>query len=323
MAVIYGRLSEVEESWLAQSVADREAILERSPEYLQKQWQSALGELVALVRTFGPIGLDWPRTFEVSNPSGDRAAGGTPGSPWVTVLPSPGFARGRVYRLRVDPGASWVDRVDAGDTGIPHDFLGAESTGPLRGHHEDLISVLRLVGLLAEDKANPHAIRDAAGALPRVKAHDLWDRSVRDPVDVRWAEAVRRPAAIGRPGWSPYDQHVTAIDWWIAGRIELAEFLTSQLAWTRIEAGLDSRGRIRTRWTPRSLIELIYLQLLEHVEDRLHFGIGTCERCGGPILRTRLAEPTRNRCHRGCAAVMRKRRQRERDKSGSTIGEQA
>jgi len=125
---------------------------------------------------------------------------------------------------------------------------------------------------------------------------------------------MRSPREMGGRPWAPFREHHTSVKWPTFGRLSLVNYLTRQLAWTTIEAGFDELGRIRTRWTPHSLMEVIYLQLLEHVEERLQFGVGECLLCHGPILRTRLSARTRNRAHRGCAAVLRKRRQRDRER---------
>jgi hypothetical protein len=314
LAVMYGRLREVEAAWQAIDLATRGSILERDPQYLQNRWQTGLAELISFVRTFGPLGFEWARTFEVANPEADKVLGPqTPARRWIASLPAPGFGRALVRRLHADPRGSWEDRVDAADMGIEHDFLGGESSGPLASHHEDLMHALRLVAVLAEREPTPHAVRDAAGWIPRRQGFAVEDAGARDPVGIRWSEAIRAPAGRGARPWSPFEEHITAIDWTAAGRMVLADFLSAQLAEVKIEAGLDSYRRFRTRWKPQSLLGLIYLQLLEHVEQRLPFGVGVCLRCGGPILRTRMAEGTRNRAHRGCAAVIRKRRQRERN----------
>lgn len=282
-------------------------------------WLTIWPELQEFVTTFGPLGFEWSRTFYVSNPEADRALGPRAGRRWQVVFPGPGYSTARVRRGDAPMKRSWADRVQLGDMSLPHDFLGLGDAGPLWNHQDDLRRVLELVKALAEVDANPHLIREAAGDLPRTGGYDLTDRGARDPVDRRWSDAKRSPHHAGGRSWSPFDAHPTSVDWQVAGRIMLAEYLSSQLAWTKIDVGRDQLGRIRSRWTPGSLLEIIYLQLLEHVEQRLQFGVGECSLCGGPILRTRASELTRNRAHHGCANVLRKRRQRDRQRRASAM----
>lgn len=138
----------------------------------------------------------------------------------------------------------------AGDTSLPRDFLGLGAAGPLWNHHDDLGRVLDLVKVLADDRPNPHHIWTAAGALPRVAGYDVADHGVRDPVDRRWPDVIRPPRGTTARGWSPFEAHVTSVDWPAAGRMLLAEYLSEQLAGARIDVGLDAAGRIRSRWTP-------------------------------------------------------------------------
>ncbi len=282
-----------------------------------RPWLGIWPELRDFVLTFGPLGFEWARAFYVENPEADRALGRRAGRRWRVAFPSPGFTRATVRRADLPRKGSWADRVLVGDTTLPRDFLGLGDAGPLWNHQDDLRRALELVKVLAEDDPSPHRILAAAGGLPRVGGYDIADHELRDPVDRRWLDAIRLPRATGAGEWSPFEAHVTHVDWPAAGRLMLAEYLSEQLAWTRVDVGLDERGRFRSRWTPRSLLEIIYLQLLEHVEQRLQFGVGECPLCGGPILRTRASERTRNRAHHGCANVLRKRRQRDRQRCAS------
>jgi hypothetical protein len=306
---MYGRLAKLAESSQDTTSGDRRSWLDHWP------------ELRDFVTTFGPLGFDWSRTFPVSNPEADRASGRRPGKGWIVTFPAPGFSTARVRRVDTPRKGTWADRVRLGDTSLPHDFLGLGDAGPLRGHQDDLRRVLQLVDVLADADPNPLRIRDAAGGLPRAAGYDVTDRGPRDSVDRRWSDALRSRHGTGARDWSPFTAHPTSVDWRAVGPIMLAEFLSAQLGWIRMDVGLDRLGRIRFRWMPRSLLEVIYLQLLEHVEQRLQFGVGECAHCRGPILRTRASERTRNRAHHGCANVLRKRRQRERERQAVTSGQ--
>jgi hypothetical protein len=337
---MYRRLREGDEAWRASDEATRAAIVDADPDREPRRWLAALEELGAFVQRFGPLGFDWARTQQVRNREADRAldeldrrrmtdvlgAKGTVAKPgpvarrsrdWQVIFRGPGFTMPEVQEVRTFRDYSWSARVRLGDERLWHDFLGLEPSGPLWFHQDHLRRVLDLVTALSGDRQNPHVIREAVGRIPGIGVYDVTESGARDPVDLNWREAMRPPRDPVDGRWVPFREHPGRVDWAIAGRLALAEYLSGQLAWTAIGAGLDEDGQVRTRWTVDSLLEVIYLQLLEHVEERLDFGVGTCPHCGGPILRTRRSERTQNRAHRGCAAILRKRRQRERARQAS------
>jgi hypothetical protein len=235
----------------------------------------------------------------------------------VTKL-GPGFSIPKVRQAHIYPDLPWRQRVDRVDDALAHDYLGLQPTGRLWNHYDDLQRAIDLARALGAPKPNPHDIRVAAGNMPGFGEYAVRDVGVRDPVDVRWRDAMVRPRDLGGRRWSMVRDHQTAVNWPTAGRLILAQFLSEQLSGTRVQVGLDLDGNLRTKWTPGSLLEIIYLQLLEHVEERLGFGVGECPYCHGPVLRTRLSPLTRNKAHHGCAAVLRKRRQREKARAAGT-----
>lgn len=124
-----------------------------------------------------------------------------------------------------------------------------------------------------------------------LRTHDglSWEARVRAGDDALWQDFLG-PGQAG-PLWHQQDDLRRILDLVgvlsstsPAGRLALAAFLSEQLRWTGIGVGLDERRSLRARWTVGSLMEVIYLQLLEHVEERLAFGVGHCHICDGPIL---------------------------------------
>lgn len=343
---MYRRLGEGAAAWRALDDAARSSIEEVDPEREPRRWRDAFRELVDFVATFGPLGFAWSRTFDVENRDADRALdelrrlqfdalrGATGAGPtidpatglspsawgeareWQMVMKGPGFGLPSIYQIHSEPRLPWAERVRIGDQRLWQDFLGPGTAGPLWGAQDDLRRAIGLVNALSPDQPNPFAVRDAFGALPRSLPFHTRDRGDRDPIDVDWREAMRGSRR-ARDRWDPFREDPRTVDLVAAGRRGLAEFLTEQLAMTTIGVGLDAQEQFRTRWTVGSLLEVIYLQLVEQVEQRLEFGIGHCPVCQGPILGTRLSERTRNRAHSGCGSVIRKRRQRERQKLAS------
>jgi hypothetical protein len=345
---MYGRLGEGGEAWRAMPEEVRQATLAGDPERESRRWLAAFAELAAFVKTFGPLGFEWSRTFPLGNPAADRALrdldvehtvetlrglGATneaaraaavkgwaaqPSREWQVRFGGPGHGMPDVREFRTFPDRPWEERIRRGDGGLPHDFLGPQPTGPLWHQQDDLRRILELVIALDADPPNPHEIKAAVGRLPGFGRYVVADRADRDPVGIYWRDAMRRPRDPGEGWWTPFapKEHSTWADWPKFGRLALAEFLSAQLVWTAIGAGLDARGGIQTSWSVGSLMEVLYLQLLEHIQERPGFGIGWCPYCEGPILRTRRSGVTQNRAHRGCSAVLRKRRSRDRARTG-------
>lgn len=319
LGAMYQRLREYFES-----LKGREGV-----EYEQPEMLACLAELVGFVRIFGPLGFDWARTFEVQNRDADRAideaerlrlerAGlvvkgridrrGRQG--WRVDFSAVGEVDlPRVSRRRSYPGLTWAERVGAEDEALPNDYLGPEPTGPLWWHQESLQAALRLADALAGGKW--HVVRQALGRLPGTGTFPVRKSSQRAPVGIYWRDALLLPAAPASGWWAPFEAHPRQVDWIAAGRLGLATFLSHQLAWAQLAIGLDARERFRRHWIVGSLMEVIYLQLLEHVERRSGFGVGQCGYCHGPILRTRHEGGRGNRWHRGCAAAGRKARWRK------------
>ena len=338
---MYARLQASDDAWRALPEPRRHAILKRDPEHRQRQWRGCLAELLDFVNVFGPLAFDWSRDFEVGNPAADRArhdldklrteatlvalgqttkeaAAAVARIPpsrhdWRVTFPGPGWSLPNVRVTTAYPDLSWNDRVDRGDDDLPHDFLGPGRSGPLWFHMDDLRRAIELVRALSAAPPKPLDIRQALGGMPGVARYRVNEPSRRDAVGIYWQDVIRGPASL-RGVIEPFKEHPSRVDWVAAGRSGLAQFLSEQLAWAGVGAGLDRFGVVRGRWYVGSLVEVIYLQLLEHVEARLDFGVGECRECGGPILNSRRPGPTRNVAHFGCSALVRKRRQRARER---------
>ena len=122
---------------------------------------------------------------------------------------------------------------------------------------------------------------------------------------------------------SPYERP-EAIDWTLLGRIVLGAMIGRQLWWVSPRVGLTPTGRLVLTSTIGSLLEVTYLQLWEHVPQRLAVG--------HRALRLLQADAILNRRRRQawhprlCASAGRKRRSRElrsasaaRSGSGATL----
>jgi hypothetical protein len=310
LETMYDRLGAVLDSSAARGVVPEQAAL-----------RAALAELIAFIDVFGPLGLATSRVELVENPEADRLAeenwrleldargfdakalrwvrqslwGLTPRMPGLNQLP-------RVEKIHGDPELPWVERVNRADQLLPQDFLGVRDGGPLSIALDDLRRSLALTQALAT--GNGLATRDALKGFPRFPAVFVGeDEGGASPL-LDWRVAMKmRPRA---DGWfAPFKEHPTHVDWIELGWLVLADHLAIELESARIRVGLAGH-QLRLGWQPGSLLEVIYLQLLDHIQRRPDFGIGTCDYCSAPILRVRRDQ----RWHSGCAPAGRQREAR-------------
>jgi hypothetical protein len=287
-------------------------------------YRSAFRELVAFVEVFGPLGLEWSRMYLVENPEADRLAtenerlklealgidqaqarrvGGLGTDVWRAGFFQPGILRpGLVERVRTYPELPWDERVRLGDERVHHDDLGVVNGGLFSWVYGVVRDVLRLVEALA--RANPIEIRSALSAMPRYPAFWVGGRRDDSALTLDWRATIKGIAP--SDGWfKPFMEHPTQVDWTGLGWRVLAEHFSYALSETRMGVGLPD-GKLRLGWRIGSLIEVIYLQLFDHVQRHPDFGIGRCDGCGAPILRVRRQQ----RWHSGCAPAGRQRESR-------------
>lgn len=222
---------------------------------------------------------------------------------WRASLPRPGVsAPGLVERVRTYPELSWDERVRLGDEKVLHDDLGVVQGGAFVWAHVVLEAVLGLVDALA--RGNPIEVRRALEKVPRYHAYWVGGEPDESSLALDWRPTVK--GMVPSDGWfRPFMAHPGQVDWVGLGWRVLAEVLSYELSDTGIGVGLPG-GRLKLGWRVGSLLEVIYLQLYEHVQRHPDFGIGRCDGCGAPVLRVRREQ----RWHSGCALAGRQRESR-------------
>lgn len=81
----------------------------------------------------------------------------------------------------------------------------------------------------------------------------------------------------------------------------------------RVFESSSGAGTFEIGFEVRSLMQVIYLEVLDYVRSSPANGVGNCAYCGGPVLRSRSAmSPNANAWHRGCANAGRLAKVRER-----------
>lgn len=185
---------------------------------------------------------------------------------------------------------------------IPHDDIGMRAAGPIAWAMRELAAAVRLADALS--RGNVFEIRDAIGDFPRRPAFDVRDHATDSSLAFEWRTANR--GMVPSSGWfRPFEVHESNVDWVVLGRMVLIEHIDVKLSETSVGVGLRD-GNPAFGWRIGSLLEVVYLQLLDHVRQRLAFGIWNCDLCGAPILRVRRGQ----RWHSGCAPAGRQRESR-------------
>jgi hypothetical protein len=279
------------------------------------QVHTVIGPLVAFVRTFGPIGVGWGGELGVRNPEAERLRaeverarlsrlGIDPDTAphrksvgaefWTVSFWGHAPGRGAVPDVRRRfwyPDRSWAERIRLGDDGIPHDFWPR-----IVEEHQDLTRTLDLVEAIAvQDRFE---CRRAIRPFVPSDNTEFW---VGPPEPGRPVFGRARRGVRPSSGWlAVFQVPDHEVDWVVLGRRMVADLIARQIDFAMPLVDVADDERLRVSFQARSVLEAIYLQLLDHVRRREAFGIGRCGVCGGPILRIRRPGRTGNRWHRGC-----------------------
>jgi hypothetical protein len=276
---------------------------------------AAIEELVAFIKRFGPIGVGWGAEFGIANPEADRLATELDETRWkalgwASALRATGTetdgnkfwtisfwghapARGAVpaaIQRTAYPKLPWAERVRLDDDGLPHDYL-----LQVVDEYVDLGRTLSLVEAIA--RAERFACRRAIRAFAR-NDDATWRLSKKAPAGFDVAAAFKTNRAGNQV--QPFRLPEHEVDWVLLGTFVLADLISRQIDFAMPLVAVAGSAQIEARPQGTSLLELVYLELLEHVQLRPDFGVGQCRGCGGPILRTRRPGKTGNGWHKGC-----------------------
>ena len=301
-----------------QAMADRleayRASLGTEGEWATEDANALIVELISFVRTFGPIGVGWGAEFGVRNPDAEVAEREVQRQHWQLMGLDPDqfgqrdMSREQFWTVTYQvhgpgrtglpmvsrnlwyPGKPWPERVRLNDLGLPHDYW---------------IDIVEAVRELRETVALAEAVagRDQLACRSAIREFMPGDPEINfgppAPSRVDYGPALRgaRPA---RGLLKPFALPSHRIDWVILGRRFLAELIGRQIDFAMPLADVTASEEIAVRWRTTSVLEVVYLELLDHVRRHPDFGIGTCGKCGGPIVRTRRPGVSGNRWHPGC-----------------------
>jgi hypothetical protein len=271
--------------------------------------------LVAFVRNFGPIGVGWGGQYRVANPAAERLRADAERTRLARMGIDPDTARDRrrlgaefwtvsfwghapgrgavpdVRQRFAYPNRPWAERVRLEDDGIAYDFW-----PQIVEEHNDLARTLQLVAAIAA--RDQFACRRAIRLFVSSDRTEFWVGPP-EPGPPAFRGAVRgfRPSS-GRLAVFQVPEH--EVDWVVLGRRVVADLIARQIDFAMPLVEVADDEHLRVKFQAGSVLEAIYLQLLDHVQYREAFGIGRCGSCAGPILRTRRPGRTGNQWHRGC-----------------------
>ena len=269
-------------------------------------------DLVLFVETFGPFGMDWEAQLPLRDPTRGTALDPV-GRPYIWIADFGGLGAGRfgwgaLRRVMSPPeNADLIDRLRADPTAK------SDRLDMLLSVQQDLVSTLRLAKLVLDqgsDKELQSACRAATHATSKFKLTlDL-------PKSSPWHRALRGEYA-HRATLEPFGDDLTFILWPEFARLTLSELITRQLGWLHLRVEVLPDGRFVRSVRPTSLVEFMYLQLLERLEQRRQLGIDWCTVCGGVRLPRRRRDLGKEPRHPGCGNVARVAKYRARRRDGS------
>jgi hypothetical protein len=197
-----------------------------------------------------------------------------------------------VRRKTYYPRMTFIERIRLGDDALPRDAWAA-----LVDEQADLLTALRITDAIARNDQG--ACRDLAGSVLG-ESTEFWTGAP-DRFDPDYGRSYRTPRWTDEDRVPLFARRFSEVDWVELARQALAGLIRRQIDFA-VPSVFWADGMYVVGWRPTSLIEAMYLELLEHLRRRPAFGVSFCERCGGPILRTRKPGPTGNRWHRRCQA---------------------
>ena len=275
-------------------------------------WQSHVAWAVVspftdFLKTFGPAGIGWGMTFEVANPEVDRVR--------RQLLPAIGsrkLARGvreswrvsfwghgpgrsatpEVRRVVSYPAKTFQERAQLGDHLLPHDLWSR-----LVDEHRDLRTALDIVEAIARRRQID--CRDLVRPLVGDQA-EFWTGEP-DRFDSDFRGAYRRTQWSDEERVRLLSKRANEVDWIEVARQTVAGLIRRQIDFAMPAVFARDYG-FDLSWRATSLLEVIYLELLDHLRRRPESGVAWCVRCRGPILRTRWRGQTANKWHSGCQA---------------------
>jgi hypothetical protein len=281
---------------------------------------AAIDELVVFVRDFGPVGVGWGAEFGIHNPDADRLEreleesrfrdlgidplaavpleDGGARRYWTISFWGHGPGHGAIpsaIRHATYPKLTWAERIRLDDPGLPHDYW-----LQIVDEYVALGRTLTLVEAIA--RADPFACRKAMRAF--APNDDVtWSLSNGAPRGFDRASAFRA----NRAGTEvkPFRLPEHEVDWVLLASFILADLISRQIDFAMPLVAVRGRAQLEARPQGTSLLEVVYLELLDHVQHRPDFGVGQCRACGGPILRTRRPGLTGNGWHKGCSGSAR------------------